>query len=135
MRKMSISFSRHTAHRAKIMKIVANTYAANAPFVFDATGGVVNNGVALSSDGTTILTGGAGNYRFSIFTSATPGVAGLTFSVKNAAPATTLAAAIPFGTLFEESFVLPGSSAIQLWFDSITTVGAGDTTMWIEVSM
>ncbi len=132
---MSISLTRHTAHRVKLMKVATGAYAANAPFVFDPTGGVVTNGIALSADGKSILIGGAGNYRFNVFTSATPGLAGLTFSIKNTAPATTLAGAIPFGTLFEESFVLPGNSAIQLWFDSITTVGAGDTTMWIEVSM
>ena len=135
MASPSVSMTRHTAHRAKLVKITAGAYLINTPFIFDATGGVTTNGIHLSADGKTLTVPPPGTYRISIYSTASPGVAGKTFSIKNTTPATTLFANVPFGNYFEESFVLPAGATVQLWFDSATTITAADQTMWFEISM
>lgn len=136
---MSIASARHTAHRSKFMKFLAQAYNAGDPLCFDTSdpASIFDDGIRLLADNATVKLVGSGTFRFDIFTTATAGVAGNTYSVV-ATPIVgapqTLAALVPFGSMFNESFNIIDGTTVQLLITGGATIGAGDTPVWFEIS-
>ena len=136
----SLSSSRPTTLRAKLLLITPRSYAAGAAMEFDDVDAriVIHNGIHLNPAHTALITPAAGNYRIEILTHATSGVSGKSFSIvtvpESGAPPTVLFAGAPFGSHFAESYLLEAQTSVQLRFEAPVTLTAADTNIWFELS-